>query len=515
MATIKYSGKPKTDWKHVKASFNPKLNSHGVMPKKHSLPDEVGIVKFVHKNEAGAEVTDVLWEQPIIVNIKFGSDNDSEIQDIKSEWGTFASRPMSPTIYVGNKQATYKFTNNLYCYNITLPQGLIWSNSTLTATVTSDGEQYGTVSHSFLSSTVPITYNAVAMHYIKNYYDDAPSTTTKNTIAKTFTIDFSSYITKVCTEFRVVVYDRCYYGTLIGVTTNDTFNYDKDGVLYNQPRDSLASIMCKTKCLFQPQNLSLTTVPQKGLYPEEVDFSTTVKLDTATKKQFDIRKGGLFRHKLSTMINCEPNGSHDLRKVILEYRDGSNGPIGSASIDNNNWHYYYFSKNIYIRPTAYVTDDRLYYVAYKDNNSYKYTTSGTAFSQGFQTLSTSNYCNSGNTSTGEFYLQNIDTELYDYVEMTYVRANTWKAINHMHIPVTLGYNQKLCNEPDAKNWTNLADKTSITLGAGKEHELPIANNWWANTAVCSYISGSANGKYRWISYMINGDTSDRNNRISA
>jgi hypothetical protein len=61
----------------------------------------------------------------------------------------------------------------------------------------------------------------------------------------------------------------------------------------------------------------------------------------------------------------------------------------------------------------------------------------------------------------------------------------------------------MCNEGDAKNWTNLSNVKSFTLAAGATKQLSVSTNFFATCVAFSYYS---NGK-RVISYANGLNTS--------
>lgn len=77
-----------------------------------------------------------------------------------------------------------------------------------------------------------------------------------------------------------------------------------------------------------------------------------------------------------------------------------------------------------------------------------------------------------------------------------------RVYNPNSFPVTISYNTKMCNEGDAKNWTNLSDLVSNKLSAGSSITVNITQNWFATSVAFSYIG---NNNHRYITYASNLD----------
>ncbi len=78
---------------------------------------------------------------------------------------------------------------------------------------------------------------------------------------------------------------------------------------------------------------------------------------------------------------------------------------------------------------------------------------------------------------------------------------------------TFQYNRKMCNDGDAKNWTNLSHVSDITLNNEMSTSLLISENYAANSIAISYKVG----EIRYVFYAFNLDKSgtmtDNSNRI--
>lgn len=99
---------------------------------------------------------------------------------------------------------------------------------------------------------------------------------------------------------------------------------------------------------------------------------------------------------------------------------------------------------------------------------------------------------------------------YNYLTFTFVSGYTYTITNTDKISHTVYYNKKKCNSGDAKNWTGLSDVTSVTISAGSSKTVTLQSNWWANAQTCSFTTNN----YRYISYIVDGDSSYSTNRIS-
>ena len=99
---------------------------------------------------------------------------------------------------------------------------------------------------------------------------------------------------------------------------------------------------------------------------------------------------------------------------------------------------------------------------------------------------------------------------YNYLTFTWISGYDYNITNTDKISHTVYYNKKKCNEGDAKNWTGLSDVTSINLAAGATKKITLQSNWWANSQTCSFTTRT----YRYISYIKDGDSSYRTNKVS-
>ena len=99
---------------------------------------------------------------------------------------------------------------------------------------------------------------------------------------------------------------------------------------------------------------------------------------------------------------------------------------------------------------------------------------------------------------------------YKYLTFTWVSGSTYTITNNDKINHTVYYNKKKCNEGDARNWTGLSDIASFTLTPGGWIQVTLQSNWWANSQTCSFTTRG----YRYISYIVDGDSSYRTNKIS-
>ena len=99
---------------------------------------------------------------------------------------------------------------------------------------------------------------------------------------------------------------------------------------------------------------------------------------------------------------------------------------------------------------------------------------------------------------------------YKYLTFKYVSGYTYTITNNDKISHTVYYNKKKCNSGDAQNWTGLSDVTSTTISAGSSKTITFQSNWWANSQTCSFTTND----WRYISYIIDGDSSYRTNKKS-
>lgn len=66
-----------------------------------------------------------------------------------------------------------------------------------------------------------------------------------------------------------------------------------------------------------------------------------------------------------------------------------------------------------------------------------------------------------------------------------------KVTNPQSFSIRVYYNEKMCNESDAKNWSNLSDIESISISAKSFEYVLISSNWFATSIVFSYYSNGA------------------------
>ena len=99
---------------------------------------------------------------------------------------------------------------------------------------------------------------------------------------------------------------------------------------------------------------------------------------------------------------------------------------------------------------------------------------------------------------------------YNHLVFTWISGNNYRITNNDQISHTVYYNTKKCNSGDARNWTGLSDVTSFNLSAGNSKTIEVASNWWANAQTCSFTTRD----YRYISYIVDGDSTYSTNKIS-
>lgn len=94
-----------------------------------------------------------------------------------------------------------------------------------------------------------------------------------------------------------------------------------------------------------------------------------------------------------------------------------------------------------------------------------------------------------------------------YVDFSIVKkANgiwTIKIINTVDAPITVEYNSRMCFFNDAKNWSGLNNKKSVTLDPYASTEVTISQNGFATSITASIVIGSK----RYITYANNLSTS--------
>lgn len=99
---------------------------------------------------------------------------------------------------------------------------------------------------------------------------------------------------------------------------------------------------------------------------------------------------------------------------------------------------------------------------------------------------------------------------YSYLTFTWVSGYNYTITNNDKISHTVYYNKKKCNSGDAKNWTGLSDVTSVILSAGGFVNITLQSNWFANAQTCSFTTRT----YRYISYIVDGDSTYSTNKVS-
>ena len=99
---------------------------------------------------------------------------------------------------------------------------------------------------------------------------------------------------------------------------------------------------------------------------------------------------------------------------------------------------------------------------------------------------------------------------YKHLTFTWVSGNNYTITNNDKIGHTVYYNKKKCNSGDAKNWTGLSDVTSVYISAGSSKSITVEGNWFAKAQTCSFTTRT----YRYISYIVDGDSTYSTNKVS-
>lgn len=99
---------------------------------------------------------------------------------------------------------------------------------------------------------------------------------------------------------------------------------------------------------------------------------------------------------------------------------------------------------------------------------------------------------------------------YKHLIFTWVSGNNYTITNNDKIGHTVYYNKKKCNSGDAKNWTGLSDVTSVYISAGSSKSITVEGNLFANAQTCSFTTRT----YRYISYIVDGDSTYSTNKVS-
>ncbi len=84
-----------------------------------------------------------------------------------------------------------------------------------------------------------------------------------------------------------------------------------------------------------------------------------------------------------------------------------------------------------------------------------------------------------------------DTPIFhDYLDLSIVskQGSTWKIeiTNHSSHKRSVSYNERMCFDEDAKNWTKLEDLKTVNIKTYSSTEVLISKNWFAGTIAVSF-----------------------------
>ena len=103
---------------------------------------------------------------------------------------------------------------------------------------------------------------------------------------------------------------------------------------------------------------------------------------------------------------------------------------------------------------------------------------------------------------------------HDYLDLSISgkEGPTWKIriTNNSSHKRTVSYNEKMCFDSDAKNWSKLDDIKTITINAYSSEIVPISKNWFATTIAVSFVTNEE----RLITYANNLKIDDNSSSLS-